>query len=438
MERSVGTRFTAGIEDMSLLGAGVAHIDSLAVFCPGTVAGDTAELEIAALHRRYAEARLVRLVTPSPDRCEAGCSCADRCGGCVFRAIRYEREAEIKRAAVAAALSHAGLDAAPDRIVTGVPDGYRNKAVFHLDAAGRAGIYAAATHRLVRPEGGVCRLCPPQFGEIAAATQALFAAGNPHFAALALRRAKNGRFTAVLHARADGRAARSDAARWAQALSERFPTLAGAFYASGAPEDPAARYTRLYGEDALTDVFCGLTLRVSPAAFYQVNHEIAEALCRTVCEFAALAPGERAADLYCGTGTIGMTLAAAAPDAEVVGIEINKSAVRDAEANRTRNHLPNIRFRCADSAAVTAEAGPFDCIVIDPPRRGCSEEMRRALTDLSPARIVYVSCNPATLARDAAALAASGYRIAAVRALDMFPRTGHVETVCLMSRVEGK
>ena len=116
-----------------------------------------------------------------------------------------------------------------------------------------------------------------------------------------------------------------------------------------------------------------------------------------------------------------------------MGIEINKSAVRDAEANRTRNHLPNIRFRCADSAAVTAEAGPFDCIVIDPPRRGCSEEMRRALTDLSPARIVYVSCNPATLARDAAALAASGYRIAAVRALDMFPRTGHVETVALMS-----
>ncbi len=377
-------------------------------------------------------------------RASSGCSARRRtaarrdarsaCGGCVFRAVSYAREAEIKRAAADAMLSRVGFPVRTDSIVTGPPDGYRNKAVFHLSPEGKIGVYAASTHRLLPLAGGNCRLCPPFFGALAAMTEDFFGGSNPYFSALSIRTAQSGRFTAALHTDNDNADALSLARRWADAAAERFPSLEGAFCASGAPDDPRVRYTALRGEDALTDVFCGLTLRISPAAFYQINHAVAEELCRTAAEFAALRPGERAADLYCGIGTIGMVLAAGAPEASVIGIEVNESAVRDAEENRLRNLLTNVRFRCADSAAVAGEAERFDCIVIDPPRAGCSSRMRQTLAALSPDRIVYVSCNPATMARDMAELANAGYAPVRARALDMFPRAGHVETVVSLSR----
>ena len=153
-----------------------------------------------------------------------------------------------------------------------------------------------------------------------------------------------------------------------------------------------------------------------------------------MARYADLQPGDVAADLYCGTGTIGLTLASLSPQATVMGIEIVESAVRDAVANRSRNHLSNIRFRCGDSATAEAEGMHFDCVVIDPPRKGCSPEMIGALLRLNPQRIVYVSCNPATLARDAASLAEAGWSITRAQPFDMFPRTGHCECVVKMEK----
>jgi len=421
--------------DTSLLGAGVARADGIAVFCSDAAAGDTAEVRITDVSRRYAHAALVRLITPSPDRCRADCALFGQCGGCTFRHITYEAEARLKENAVHAALRRFN-GIAWEPIFTAAPQTYRNKAVFHLDGSFRAGFYAASTNTFLPLPAEGCALLSPLFGKIADVTTDLLrksADGLP-FRALAIRKNCDDAFTAVLHAAETNNAVRRAAECWAQRLTEQLPGATGLFLAEGMPEDRDVRYTRLRGEDTLTDTFHNLTLQISPAAFYQVNHEVAEALCTAVADYAALRAGECAADLYCGTGTIGLTLAKLSPQATVTGIEINASAVCDAARNASQNGLTNIRFRQGDSATAERDGLRFDCIVIDPPRKGCSPAMLDALARLEPTRIVYVSCNPATLARDAAVLAESGWRITRARPFDMFPRTGHCETVCLLSR----
>lgn len=431
----IGDIIRAEFTDTSILGAGVARVDDMAVFCPGAVAGDIAEIEITAVKKRYAEAKLSRLITTSADRIFPDCRVFNECGGCTFRHITYEAEARLKEKSVRGALRRFG-EIRWDPIFTGNANHYRNKTVFHLDASYRAGYYTAATNRFCYPAEGGCHLLPPVFGEIARETTSVLqkeARGLP-FRALGIRQSAEGSFTAVLHAESVDTAARRAAEIWAEEIRREFPQAAGLFLGIGMPEERGVQYELLIGEKYLTDRFLDLDLQISPAAFYQVNHTVAEELCRTVARYADLEPGEVAADLYCGTGTIGLTLAALSPQATVMGIEIVESAVRDAVANAERNHLSNIRFRCGDSATAEAEGMHFDCVVIDPPRKGCSPEMIGALKRLKPRRIVYVSCNPATLARDAALLTESGWTITRAQPFDMFPRTGHCECVVKMER----
>ncbi len=432
---NIGDRITAAFTDTSILGAGVARVEDMAVFCPGAVAGDTAEIGITAVKKRYAEASLIRLINPSADRVLSDCPVSDGCGGCTFRHITYEAEAKLKEKSVRGALRRWG-DIHWDPIFTGAADHYRNKTVFHLDDSYHAGYYAAATNCICYPPQGGCRLLPPLFAAIARVTTEILRQQSSElpFRALAIRRSSDDTFTAVLHAECDSDDIRRAAAIWAETVQRDFPRAAGLFLGIGMPEERDVRYELLMGENYLCDRFLGLELQISPAAFYQVNHAVAEELCRTVARYADLQPGDVAADLYCGTGTIGLTLASLSPQATVMGIEIVESAVRDAVANGARNHLSNIRIRCGDSATAEAEGMRFDCIVIDPPRKGCSPEMIGALLRLNPQRIVYVSCNPATLARDAASLAEAGWSITRAQPFDMFPRTGHCECVVKMEK----
>ena len=431
----IGDRIRAEFTDTSILGAGVAHVDTIAVFCPHAVAGDVAEIEIVAVKKRYAEAVLLRILTPSADRMHPDCGAFTECGGCTFRHITYEAEAKLKEKSVRGALRRfEGIRWDP--IFTGEADHYRNKTVFHLDSSFRAGYYAAATNRFCYPGEDGCRLLPPQFGEIARVTTSVLqkeARGLP-FRALGIRQSAEGKFTAVLHTESESDKGRRGAKIWAETIREEFPQATGLFLGIGMPEERGVRYELLIGEDYLCDSFLDLELQISPAAFYQVNHFVAQELCRAVARYADLRPGEIAADLYCGTGTIGLSLASLSPQATVMGIEIVESAVRDAVANAQRNRLSNIRFRCGDSATAEAEGMHFDCIVIDPPRKGCSPAMIEALVRLNPRRIVYVSCNPATLARDAALLTDAGWNITRAQPFDMFPRTGHCECVLKMEK----
>ena len=191
----------------------------------------------------------------------------------------------------------------------------------------------------------------------------------------------------------------------------------------------------ILGKDHIEEDFLGLKLKVSPSSFFQVNHDVAEKLCAKVAEFALSGEGSFGADLYCGTGIIGMTVAALHPESFVTGVEINEAAVLDAKENAKRNGLSNIGFFRGDSADFAKSTyGSIDFITIDPPRAGCSEKMIKELLRIKPQRLVYVSCDPQTLSRDLKKLTETKYEITEVCAADLFPRTKHVETVVLLTR----
>ncbi len=196
--------------------------------------------------------------------------------------------------------------------------------------------------------------------------------------------------------------------------------------------------TVLHGEGSITDRLCGLTFRISPRSFYQVNPTGTEILYATARKFASLSDEERVLDAYCGTGTIGLSMAADAR--EVVGVEVNRDAVADARENAARNGIRNAVFHAADAGRFMEEAAAagdkFDVVITDPPRAGCSQAFLRSLLTLAPARVVYVSCNPETLARDLYTLTKGGYRARRIQPVDMFPFTAHTETVCLLSKLK--
>ena len=192
----------------------------------------------------------------------------------------------------------------------------------------------------------------------------------------------------------------------------------------------------LYGKPTISDVLCGIKVELSPLSFYQVNRSGAEKLYRIAADFASLSGNELLLDLYCGTGTIGLSMAHLVR--EVIGVEIVKEAVENAKENAQRNNIQNARFFCADAAGaaqtLAAEGLHPDVIVLDPPRKGCDASLLETIGQMAPGRIVMISCNSATAARDAAILCQNGYQAAKLQAVDMFPRTAHVECVCLFSR----
>ena len=192
----------------------------------------------------------------------------------------------------------------------------------------------------------------------------------------------------------------------------------------------------LYGEGYITDRLCGLEFRISPRSFYQVNHAQTELLYKKAIELAALTGSERVIDAYCGTGTIGLCAAEGA--GEVIGVELNADAVRDAEENARRNGIENARFVCADAGQFMVELASSgkhaDVVITDPPRAGCSREFLTALVTLAPQRIVYVSCNPETLARDLGMLTKNGYSVDRIQGVDMFPFTEHTESLVSLTR----
>jgi 23S rRNA (uracil1939-C5)-methyltransferase len=192
------------------------------------------------------------------------------------------------------------------------------------------------------------------------------------------------------------------------------------------------RCETLSGADVLTDNLCGLTFNLSPLSFYQVNHDMAEVLYKKAAELAELQAGDRIADLFCGAGTIGLSVAAMYPDIKLVGVEIIPEAVENAKENAKLNNIENATFVCGDANA--AELAGADVIFVDPPRKGCEESLVKEIAELAPRKVVYISCNPDTLARDVARFIEVGYQPGVVYPVDLFPRTGHCEAVVSLKR----
>ena len=437
------------------LGNGVGEINGIVTFVRGGVTGDELTVRLIKCNRDYCVARIEEVITPSPYRTADPCDAPLSCGGCAYRGVDYAHELEMKRQDVEHAFRKAGLREVTVEPVrtTGQTAGYRNKAQYPI-APGpdgpELGFYAARSHRLVPAEH--CPLQPPVFGEIAAAVRNFARerqipaydeeTGKGLLRHLYLRMGQaTGEILVTL-------VINGKTLPHAEALTEflcaGFPQIVGILLNHNTAKTNlilGEKYTTLWGRAWMEDILCGLRFAIRPAAFYQVNRDGAELLYRIAREKAGLQGDEILFDLYCGTGTIGLSMADGV--GEVIGIEIVPDAVTCAKENAERNGIKNASFFCGDAsgaegllAPVFAQRGQFrpDVVILDPPRKGSTPELLGYLASLEVPRIVYVSCDPATLARDTAYLAERGYTVGAVTPVDMFPRTGHVESVVCLSR----
>ena len=445
---------TLRIERLSNDGSGVAHSsEGEAVFVPGTAPGDEAQVRIVKDCGRYAFGILDKLLTPSPDRIPVDCAVAGPCGGCSLRHLDYAAELRAKQESVADAFRRIGgldvpvLDALPSPEV----DRYRNKVQFPVgrdkDGAPCIGFYAGRTHRIVPcPD---CKLQPGVLNDIGNTLCAFFAAhgiqpydeerGKGLVRHIFLRRGAHSGQIMVCLVCTRPKLPHSD--ELVALLREKFRDIATILINVNAKKTNVIlgeESVTLYGPGFIEDTLCGVPVRLGPLSFYQVNTLAAERLYGVAAEYAQLEPDDVLLDLYCGMGTIGLSMAGHCR--ELIGVEIIPEAIDSAKANAARMGdavAAKSRFFCADAgeaaARLAAEGLRPDVIMLDPPRKGCDETTLSAVAQMSPRRVVYVSCNPSTAARDAAWLGQHGYRAEKVQPVDLFPRTKHVETVVLLS-----
>ena len=417
--------------------------DGRAAFVPGALPGERVQVEITADKGRFCEASLVRVLERSEDRREPDCPHYGVCGGCQGRHMTYARTLSLKRQLVCDALTRIGglADAAvADTLGCAEPDRCRNKAEYPIvwsDDGARIGAYARGSHVVVPLLD--CRLQRPESaGALKWFSEHLSALGfSRQLRYLVTRVTRAGEMMLTLCGVAP---VLSEVKNLCPALAKALPGLRSVYFCQ-LNRHPAhaldGRCMRVWGEAQLVDRLLGLTFELSPQAFFQVNPPQTEVLYAKALEAAGVAPGLRVLDAYCGAGTI--TLSAASRGAEAVGIEIVPPAIENAKQNAARNGLSrSARFICADAAKeiprLLRRGERFDAALLDPPRKGADAALLDALAAARIPVISYVSCNPATLARDVKRLAQSGYRLHWAQPVDMFPWTGHVETVVLMSR----
>ena len=448
---------TLHIERLSSDGSGVAHsADGEAVFVPGTAPGDEARVRIVKDCGRYAFGILDELLTPSPDRIPVDCPVAGPCGGCSLRHLDYAAELRAKQESVADAFRRIGglevpvLDILPSPEV----DRYRNKVQFPVGVDKNGvpciGFYAGRTHRIVPcPD---CKLQPGVLNEIGNALCAFFAqqgirpydeqSGKGLVRHIFLRRgAHSGQIMVCLVCT---RAKLPHAEQLCTALREQFPAISTILLNVNAKNTNVILGSEnhiLYGPGYIEDTLCGVPVRLGPLSFYQVNTLAAERLYGVAAQYAQLTPDDALLDLYCGMGTIGLSMADQCR--ELIGVEIVPEAIESAKANAARMGeavVAKSRFFCADAGQaatqLAAEGLHPDIVMLDPPRKGCDEATLSAVVRMAPRRVVYVSCNPATAARDAAWLEQKGYYAEKVQPVDLFPRTKHVECVIALSKGE--
>ena len=439
------------ITDLNNLGNGVGRIDGRVVFVRGAVSGDRVKARVIKINKSFLVARLEEIIIPSAEREEGFCLAPLSCGGCVYRHIKYSHELELKYNYVKNAFAKAGIADANILPVlsAGRERAYRNKGQYPLTKIkGKtvAGFYAAKTHNVVPAED--CAIQNPAFAPILRLVCEIAdelgwsiydeedKCGNLRHIYLRIgERTGEIMLCLVINGKEP---LRTDLL--ISRVTEAFPAVVSIMLNFNDEDTNVVlgeRYKLLFGKDGIEDELCGLKFFISPASFYQVNRDGAELLYARAREAAGLCGGERVADLYCGTGTIGLSMARDA--SELCGIEIVPSAVECAIENARRNGVDNARFICGDASSKEVILSAFggnapDVVVIDPPRKGSTRELVDTLADIGVKKIVYVSCSPDTLARDATYFIDRGYVMGDVQPVDMFPRSGHVESVVRFER----
>lgn len=441
-----GGLYPAVIEGYASGGEGVARIGGLAVFVKGALRGERAEVLIEHIGHSAAWGRVERLLEPSPRRAEPDCPYYGVCGGCQFRHMAYEEELEAKRQRVEDALRRIGGTALPVSVIHGAKNTrrYRNKVQFPV-AEGAIGYYRGRTHQVVDIDD--CLLQPEQDTACRAAVKGWMErfripayderTGKGLVRHLFLRTNRAGEALCCIVA--NGTSLPHGEAL-VDGLRAAAPGLAGVVLSVNTRKTNVIlgrEFLTLWGRDWLEEELCGHIFRLSVPSFFQVNRVQTEVLYRRALDFAGLTGGETVVELYCGIGTISLTLAEQA--GQVIGVEAVPQAVEDARENARRNGLEHkTRFECGDAAELAArleaEGVRPDAAVVDPPRKGLAPEVVDTIAKMAPDRVVYVSCDPATLARDVKRFGVLGYIPIRAEAVDLFPRTAHVETVVLLRR----
>ena len=439
--------YRARIEGYTSEGLGVARIDGQAVFVHRALRGEDCDVLLLKVLKNAAFGKVVKVHEPSPHRAEPDCPYYGKCGGCDFRHMDREEELYAKKTRVQDALRRiGGSDVQVEEILAGERLHYRNKSQFPIAADGTVGFYKARSHQVIPVEN--CLLQKVDTNNVQLKFDRYIRLYNVSCYDERTRRGllrhlyvrTNGAGESLVCIFANGRELPHEAELVAL-LREASPRIVGVVLGVNTQPTGAIlgkEYRTLWGTDVLTDELCGLTFRLSVPSFYQVNREMAEVLYDKAVEFAALTGTETVLDLYCGAGTITQVMARHA--GRVIGAEIVPEAIEDAKANAERNGVENVEFFCGDASAVAADFAAKglrpDVICVDPPRKGLAPEVVRAAAQMAPRRIVYVSCDPATLARDVKLFAAEGYGAVRAAAVDMFPGTANVESVVALERRE--
>ena len=438
--------YTAEILGYSTEGLGIARIGGQVVFVHDAIAGEVCDILIMKVLKNAAFGKAVAWKTVSPHRREPDCPYYRQCGGCAFRHMDYAEELRAKGQRVQDALARLGGSSVTVEEVLGAaePLHYRNKSQYPVSADGKVGFYRARTHQVT--DLSACLIQKPQADAAAGALRRYMAAqhvpgydektGQGLVRHLYVRTNAKGQSlicVVVNGERLPGEEALVEAMRQAVRSAVGVVLNVNTRRSNVILGD---RYRTLWGEDTLTDTLCGHSFRLSIPAFYQVNRDQAEVLYCKAVEYAGLTGTELVLDLYCGAGTITLTMADRAK--KVIGAEIVAPAVENARENAAANGIENVEFFCGDAGDIAARLAEErlrpEVICVDPPRKGLAPEVIDAMVQMGPERIVYVSCDPATLGRDVKLLAQRGYAARRAAAVDLFPGTAHVETVVLLSR----
>ena len=445
-----GSVYTAVIDGYSSEGLGIARVNGAVVFVPHAVRGEEIDLRITKVMKTSCAGEIVKIHDPSPERMEPECPYAGKCGGCAYRHLTYPEELWAKRQRVQDALTRiGGLDLTVEKILGAKnPEHYRNKSQYPVGADGSIGFFQARTHKVVP-----IRRCLIQTEAADRTAQAVGewmrrykisaydeTTGKGLVRHVCVRVNRKGESLCCVVVNGNKVPREPELAAYVTAA---VPHTVGVLLNSNTRRGNVVlgdKYRTLFGRNYLMDTLCGLEFKLSMPSFYQVNRDQAEVLYGKALEFAGLTGNETVLDLYCGIGTITLCLAKAAK--RVIGAEIVPPAIRDAKENALRNHIENAEFFCGDAADIAAKLESDglrpDVVTVDPPRKGLAPEVIASVAAMGPEKVVYVSCDPATLGRDVKIFREFGYEAKRAAAVDMFPGTAHVETVCLLSKLQSK
>ncbi len=422
---------TVKVNDMNYVGLGVTKYRGKVIFIQGGVTDDELDIKIIKNAKNYYVAKIEKIKVPSKHRISPSCPVFSRCGGCVYRHINYEYENTVKRLRVENEFRRFKLGGFTVKdVISAKSEGYRNKLQCPVSKSGEIGFYATRTHEIIPVSS--CSLQEPLLAPVYDFLYKYFKKNNtPCLRYIYLRCGVNTKEVMVCFVcRTNGFKGDKELAG---IIMKKYPEVKS-IIVNVNPDDTnvvlGKKCITLAGKDTIDDILCGLRFTINPLSFYQVNHSCTELIYKTAANFADIQPGDIVADLYCGIGTVGLSVIFEKKAKKLIGIEVIPEAVEDAKRNAAQNGITNAQFICAKAEECNLKA--VDVLLIDPPRKGCAPSLIEHIGKILPKKIVYISCSPDTLARDCSELSKYGYEIKEIQPFNMFQRTEHVECVCLL------